>query len=140
MRERGFTGRAARKDGFIIEERGGFIMGGSNNRDGIPWHSNIPEVETEDEETYCDCYDDGCNHCGEIDCDCEEEEDDEPSFELNLQIVTGDSAMCNNFEIANALERLASRLRANDYKLQEDTGSILDANGNKVGGWNLKNV
>jgi hypothetical protein len=60
-------------------------------------------------------------------------------FELSIEL--GNEAMLGDDDIADALEKVAKRLRDNAYtaaNVQEDiTRVILDYNGNGVGEWSL---
>lgn len=57
---------------------------------------------------------------------------------FQLEIRLGNEAMRDSADIADALERLARRLRDTTIPGYSRDGVIRDENGNTVGGWSLR--
>lgn len=54
---------------------------------------------------------------------------------FNITVALGNAAMGDRYDVADALDALAARLRASDDR----TGMLRDVNGNKVGWWEFVN-
>lgn len=59
---------------------------------------------------------------------------------LNLNITLGNDAMQTGHDVADALEKVATRLRQEyaDSRVESYTGSVRDLNGNRVGSYTVR--
>ncbi len=58
---------------------------------------------------------------------------------FTLEIETGNDAMQNSEQLAEALRKVSNRIKTHAYSLEEELlRGIMDENGNTVGSWRIE--
>lgn len=59
-------------------------------------------------------------------------------MEFTVKIELGNDAMQSDYDVSGALYEIARKLKHEGTLTQVDGGKILDANGNTVGSWEIR--